>query len=285
MWNVLIFKHPGRLFRCTAVAVVVAFTTTVALTPLFGAARLVEARPEEDGFLKMNTSHTGLAVKIDGAFVGYTPLNLLQLDSGPHKIHVAHPDRSNWLDTDWVEQVEIAPNDTLTVNVMFQRSFSINSQPYGAAVYLENEPVGETPVFVRIVEGETKQVTLSKTGYRDSTFTLGGETTQFYDITLQRSSHDFDPQLQGFKQKGKSKTKVHFFTALGLAVASGTLALYFRSKADNKYDRYLETGNPRTFNKFYDDAKKFDKLAAVSFGTFQVSFVVSFYLFLKQANQ
>jgi hypothetical protein len=68
-------------------------------------------------------------------------------------------------------------------------------------------------------------------------------------------------------------------------VVSGVLAFYFKKRGNDAYDAYLSTGNPQEFNPAYSQAKRFDKLAAVSFGVFQVSFVASFYLFLKRANK
>lgn len=239
------------------------------------------------GYLLLQTKHVGLSVKIDGQLIGQTPLDLQMLPTGLHKINISHPGRVNWLDRDWSREVSIAPDDTLVIEVNFERSFSINSQPFGAEVFLEDQRVGETPIFVKLLEGEMKRLTLSKTGFKDTTMILGLCEEQFFNIPLKRTkeSLDFSLKTKELEFKRKSKTKRYLYTSVGLSVVSGALALYFRNKGNQNHDRYLATADPQTFNKFFDDAKKYDRYAAVSFGTFQVSFIFSFYLYLKEANR
>lgn len=237
------------------------------------------------GYLRLNTAYTGISVRIDGKLVGTTPLKIQQLSAGTHRVQVAHPNRTNWLDRDWIETVEVAPNDTLEINVTFKQSYSINSRPYGAQVFTHGENVGETPVFLRLNEGETVDVRLVRRGYEDSTFVVGKNGVQFFDIELKPSlPSDVDLQMESTGLQKRSKTKLRLFTTLGLALASGSLALYFRHQADSNYDRYLKNGNPERFDQFYDNSKKYDRLAAITFASFQVNFVFSFYFFLKQVN-
>ncbi len=241
---------------------------------------------EQHGFLSLKTAHIGLEVKVDDKLAGHTPLNLLRLPAGSHRLQVSHPDRTSWLENDWLSEFEIAGGDTLEVDVRFERSFSINSMPYGAGVLLDGEPAGETPLFFKLPERETRQVTLRIAGYRDSSFVVGDDATRFFNIDLLRSAdQDLARKMDTFRVERKSKNNKRFLAVLGLTAAAGSLALLFRNKADNSYDRYLNTGEPARFSKEYDDAKKFDKLAAASFATFQVSFVVSFYFFLRRADQ
>ena len=160
-------------------------------------------------------------------------------------------------------------------------------QQFGAEVFLEDQRIGETPMFLKLLEGEMKRVTLSKTGFKDTTMILGLSEEQFFNIPLRRTkeSLNFSLKTKELEFKRKSKTKRYLLTSAGLSVVSGALALYFRNKGNQNHDRYLSTADPQTFNKFFDDAKKYDRYAAVSFGTFQVSFIFSFYLYLKEANR
>lgn len=245
-----------------------------------------EAPQQADrGYLNIVTKRSGLEVRIDGELAGFTPLGLQELPAGLHEIHVVHPDRLIWLDQDWVEEVEVPANDTVDVDVSFMRSFSINSKPYGAAASLDGALVGETPVFFKLDGGEIGQVTLSKPNYRDTTFVVGNSDVSFFDVVLQSTNLDIQMKIQAAAQKQRSTNKSRFLTSVGVSVVSGAVALYFREKADGRYDRYLETGNPEKFEALYDDAKKFDKFAAVSFGVFQVSVVFSFFSFLKFVDQ
>lgn len=245
----------------------------------------VQTTQEDYGFLILSATHAGLVVRIDGEFVGRTPLGVKPLPAGRHEVQVTHPDRDSWLERDWVEEIEILPDDTLRLAVRFTRSYSINSQPYGATVLLDGMEAGETPLHFTLPEETTREVRLTLAGYQDTTFTIGSEARQFYEITLRRDlEYDMESKVEGMRLEKRAKFKKRALVALGVAVASGAAAFYFRNKADNSFDRYLETGDPQIFNRHFDDAEKFDKFAAVSFGTFQISFIVSFYYFLRQAN-
>ena len=241
---------------------------------------------EEWGYLKIITRQHGLAVKIDGNLTGFSPLEILTLAPGLHRVQVGYPKQANWLDRDWIGEVNIAAGDTSTIEVLFKKNYSINSQPFGAAVLVDNQKLGETPTFLKFDETEIKQITLSKAGYQDTILTLGSSNIQFFDIKLRMNAEEPNLILTPgeFSIKKKSKTNRSLFAAIGLTVVSGALGVYFRKKANNEFDQYLQSGDPQRFNESFDQSKKFDNYAAVSFAAFQTSFVLSFYLFLKKIN-
>ena len=166
----------------------------------------------------------------------------------------------------------------------FNRNYSIHSSPIGASVFLCDEKIGETPTFLKLDETEIKQITLSKAGYQDTILTLGSSNNQFFDIKLRRKSEEPGLTLTPgeFHIKKKSKTNRRLFAAIGLTIASGAIGIYFRNKANNQSDRYLQFEDPERFNESFDQAKKFDNYAAVSFSAFRVSFSLSVYLFFKK---
>ena len=256
-------------------------------TEIFAAAEQ-KNRSKTDGwgYLKLTSKHNGLAVKIDEAFIGFSPLEILALEPGPHQVQVEHPEQANWLDHDWHREINVVEGDTIWIEVSFNRNYSIHSSPFGASVFLGDEKIGETPTFLKLDETEIKQITLSKAGYQDTILTLGSSNNQFFDIKLRRKSEE--PGLTlipgEFRIKKKSKTNRRLFAAIGLTIASGAIGIYFRNKANNQFDRYLQFGDPERFNESFDQAKKFDNYAAVSFAAFQVSFALSVYLFLKKVN-
>ena len=253
---------------------------------LFAVEQKKHSSKEEWGYLKIITRQHGLAVKIDGNATGFSPLEILTLAPGLHRVQVGHFDQANWLNLDWIGEVNIAVGDTSTIEVLFKRNYSINSQPFGAAVLLDNQKLGETPTFLKFDETEIKQITLSKAGYQDTILTLGSSNIQFFDIRLRKKAGE--PSLiltpGEFSIKRRPKTNRNLFAAIGLTVFSGALGIYFRKKANNEFDQYLQSGNPQRFSESFDQTKKFDNYAAVSFVAFQASFVLSFYFFLKKVN-
>jgi len=234
------------------------------------------------GYLQITTIQPGLQVEIDGKSYGMTPLKSIILPVGVHRLQVHHPEHGNWLAQDWVAEVKIEPNKTITPDILFSVHYNITSKPFGAQVLVDGAQLGATPLFIKALENESKTVTLSSAGFRDTTFTVSLAEGKFYNVQLSKSA-SLQPQLDFASPKKKTGNR-KLLTAIGTSAVAGAFALYFRNKADDSYDRYLKTGNPELFNKHLDDAKKFDKFAAASFATFQVSFAFSFYLFVKKIN-
>lgn len=270
--------------RFTVKPSIICFLLTCVLTDVSYALMLrAGLTTDEKGYIKIETPYQGLDVSIDGQFVGYTPLEeVLAVTPGPHTIRVRHPSRYNWNELDFTQDINASPGDTLSIEAIFQKNYSINSHPFGAQVFLALKSVGETPVRVLLKENESADVTLNLAGYRDTTFTIGKDNERLFDIRL----HSLQPTMRpdAVRLNNKARYKMPFLVSLGTALVSGGLALYFRTKADDRFDQYLRTGESRKFKRLFNDSKRFDKFAAASFGVFQVSFAFSFFFFLKRAK-
>ena len=274
--------------RITLLLLVVTLRGFFGELPLsYGAGPRPEYPADEDGYLMLETKHEGLEVRIDGRFIGLTPLGFVALPPGQHKVRISPPAPGNWLDAGWFDNVRILPADTLRVPVVFETSYSIRSMPYEAKVLLDSEKIGLTPIFFKLFENEGKNVTLSKQGFADTTFAVGLGEKRFFDVKLKRHLEDIEISRAAMNDKlrSNSRSKRRLYTAGGLALVSGALALYFREKGNDRYDRYRSTGEPGAADRFFADAKRYDRFAAAAFGVFQVSFVASFYFFLKDANR
>lgn len=240
----------------------------------------------ETGFVNIVALHDGVAVRINDERVGVTPLAVHEVQAGRHLIQVSHPDQHKWLEKDFKAEIDVTVGDTVVVQVRFVQSYTINSMPYGATVTAAGEVIGRTPFYIQVEEMTTRPVVVSKHGFMDSTIVVGADDVKYFDIRLKSrllSSADVPPNAFSMKKKSRSNTPL--LATLGLSLAAGGLALYFRTRADNRYDRYLATGKPQKLSRFYNDAKRLDRFAAASFAVFQVSFGISFVLFLKRAKQ
>lgn len=232
------------------------------------------------GFVSIHATRPGLAIIIDDAFVGFTPLEDYPLATGPHTVLVRHPTRANWLDPDWTQEVVVSSNDTVRLDVVLKVSYSITSVPYGAEILSNGQVLGQTPFSMRLDVDELRDIRVHMEGYEEVALNLGSSTQRFFRLALEPESAQIDPRAYQVPVRSRSNTLL--YTTSALALASGAVALYFRNRGDSAYEDYRSTGEPALFNKHYDRAKTFDKYAAVSFGVFQISFVTSFYLYLKK---
>lgn len=281
-------NEPISARQLIAVVLTLSLLSAVVCPPVQATASTTVANSGvNDGHLILETKYVGLTVRINGKAVGRTPLEPYPLAPGLHKISVSHPEPANWFDQDWSANVKISPGDTLRVPVIFKKSYSINSNPFGATVLLGQDPIGETPIFFKLFEHDLKRVTLSKAGFSDTTFALGATAKRFFDIRLRprTAALQVAPGAISSDFGRNPRSKVYLYSAAGLTLVSGALAIYFRNRGNEKFELYKSTGNPDLTDKLFSDTKKFDRLSAVSFGVFQISFAATFYLFLKETNR
>ena len=272
--------------RSVGFLVLASFISTFVLPSVATARKLQPSGLSETGFIKITTLHSGVAVRIDEKFVGLTPLEIQEVAAGEHSIEASHPDQHQWLQRDFNAVVDVVPGDTALVVVLFEQNYSINSTPYGATVTDDGKVVGQTPLYIQVKEMTSRPIVLSQHGFLDSTIVLGINSDRFFNIKLKREqAHGLVLPSSAFKVKKKRRPRTPFLATLGLSLVAGSLALFFRNKADNRYNRYLKTGEPRALSNLYSDAKRFDKFAAASFGVFQASLGASFVLFLKGTSQ
>ena len=278
-------KRQGFFFKTILFSLVLSLFFVLFSAHLVDAGSLTKlSPPEEKGYLLIHTRHSGLEVFIDGQVAGLTPLRIQSLGAGIHQIKVNPPDELNWLSNAWVKNVGVTAGDTTKIQVLFQRIYTIHTDPFGAEVLMDNLKIGETPFYLKLFENEWKNITLIKEGFRDTSIAVGLSDQEIFRVKLQQRDKKRDELIRIQSIHKARKAKKLIYSGFALALLSGGLALYFRGKANDRFDRYRSTGNPRVFNKSLDDAKKFDKFAAVSFGVFQVSFVFSFVMFLKHNN-
>lgn len=68
---------------------------------------------------------------------------------------------------------------------------------------------------------------------------------------------------------------------MGAAVVCGGASMYFKNKADERYERYLRASSPEKMNRYYDEACRLDSYAGLAYGGFQLSFLLWVYFFLR----
>jgi len=236
-----------------------------------------------NGVLRLQCERVGLSVYVDGKLLGKTPLPDIELPVGVHSVRISPPGSNVWFVKHWQKDVEIKQGELASASVNFELPLSINSQPYGAQVVVNGKPAGISPAFILLQEGKNV-IHLSLPGYADSTFAVLGGGRKAINIALRKSIAILKPTLEPEATSSFRKNKTKVATAIGVSALTGAMALYFRSKADDNYNKYLKTGKPDQFEKFLGEAKKYDKYALGSYAVFQVSFVFSFYLLLKQAD-
>ena len=258
-----------------------------------------EIASEEDStqqaWISIFHRHSGLPVFVDGFEVGVTPLNMYTVAAGQHEIGVIQTVTKSWLDPDWKQTVTLEPGDTMVIEPKFHRGYVINSQPYGAQVWVEGKVAGTTPYVLRLAEQSTARVEVTLNGYRPASLLLGelsssppdSTPARTYNLTLEQ---DFNYAVMLEKQSLRRSNRIRnyrrwTYLAASLTAASGIAAVLFKSEADDAYGQYLRNADPARREHYFDRAADYDRYSGIAFGAFEVSFALTFFSFLKSIQK
>ncbi|MEX2353476.1 MAG: PEGA domain-containing protein [Gammaproteobacteria bacterium] len=118
------------------------------------------------GHLKVNTSPSVTAdIRLNGELVGQTPTILSGLDHGKYRLALA-ADRFLLYETE-IEIEGFDREQSLTADLIRAwGDISLNSDPPGANIFVDDELVGQTPLVAEVLQGE-HNLRIKLPGYKD----------------------------------------------------------------------------------------------------------------------
>lgn len=139
----------------------------------------------------------------------------------------------------------------------------LNSNPQDAYVFFNDSLIGYTPIFL---SSKNQNITLKKNGYNNINIS-------FDEIGTGKI---FQLEYNG-QQKEKTFFEKDIFKILtaGIVVLGGATA-YFKLKADNKFEDYEFSGDPKSL----DETRKYDLISGITFTALQINFGLLLYYFL-----
>jgi len=166
--------------------------------------------------LTVQTEPPGASVWIDEVFQGRTPLSIPYLLPGSKQIRVessGYKTVSRTIElSPYAEQVQ-----RITLVPQARQTFTLSSDPAGAAVYWGSEWLGTTPLSVEKPE-ELSRYLLRREGFLD--FPLYGDPTLEQSVTAELVPEDFDPrELQDHRRK-------QLYRALGVFALSIPIPMF-----------------------------------------------------------
>jgi len=116
--------------------------------------------------LSITSTPPDVKVYIDGGLAGRTPLKIKELPGGTHVIKLA---KNNYID--YQEKVFIQKDKTTKLTIPLEpRPFGnlkVSSEPPGAAVYIDGEKIGKTPLSREHLKKGIKKLVIKKGCYAD----------------------------------------------------------------------------------------------------------------------
>jgi len=212
------------------------------------------------------------------------PANSIQpVSVGKHVVRIESPDRCNWYVRDFIDTVSISSGDTLCLSVVFPRFILLNSQPYGAEVFYGDKSIGYTPLLVSAEMLRAGNLRLRKAGYLPTVVTVPDFSSPGFWVSLQKDERFNQTQMKLQVQLQKQRKRLRFwtYTSFSVTLLSGISALLTKKQADHYYSLYLQCTNPNAMQHYYHRTKTFDRYAGTFYVLFELSFITSIYLLMK----
>ncbi|MCJ7790747.1 MAG: PEGA domain-containing protein [Candidatus Atribacteria bacterium] len=147
--------------------------------------------PQSYGSISVNSNPKGAEIYLDDVYEGLTPLKLDNINLGQHGIKIVMSGYQ-----EWASYISILPSQTTKVfaDLMPQQSYgsiSVNSNPKGAKIYLDNVYKGLTPLKLGNINSGERDIKIVMSGYQEWTSyisILPSQTTKvFADLMPQQS--------------------------------------------------------------------------------------------------
>jgi len=240
---------------------------------------------QDVGYLQIESDSGGIEILIDGKLIGMTPLPPIALQPGIHQIAALNPQRFLWGNLDWQQTIQIISGDTVFLRPVFKILFSVQSEPFGAEVYLNGEFQGTTPLTLAFESTAPNSLIIKKEGYNDHVIDLNRFQANQLHVQLIKNDQFFDVKGEKLQQqKIQRRYRKLTYGLWGLSVLTGLATVYFKDQADEKYQQYLVAGSLQDMNKLFNNTKRFDQYSNISLGAVQGCFVLSFYFLIKSVN-
>jgi WD40 repeat protein/serine/threonine protein kinase len=114
-------------------------------TPAEVSVLILKSRP---GSLWVSSDPPGAEIHLDGNKVGATPQRLEKLPAGPHRVKLAHPERS-----DWEGQAEVRPDEPSELIVPLPAMAAVRVETHPENAVVSGAVQGKTPLSAKVKAG------------------------------------------------------------------------------------------------------------------------------------
>lgn len=188
-------------------------------------------------------------VMIDAKLEGSTPVTIDSIKPGIHIVILQHPDLESWLTEPISDTIQVDRGERKVLRYNLRARHLITTTPFGAEVVLGDSVIGSTPL-VTGPKMEGQSLTLRRSGYEAAIIHLSAGQSGIVDVPLRKVWQDDgngEPYLRDADSQGSGSAGVYLSGAA--TVVSGFAAAYFKIKADNRYQQFLDTNDGRLLSQ------------------------------------
>lgn len=210
-------------------------------------------------------------VLVDSVEVGQAALQVFAVEPGAHTLTLVPAVPDAWGIPPLNAVFTAAAGDTMRIELLFPYHYRIETLPPMAQVRSASGLLGTTPLLLTQAK-PLGVVSLEKKGY--ASFSLRADSALWnpYLIRLEPQAEDSMPEV-GARSEG-SRAWINW-VAGGVAAAAGTVAVYYKFRADDLFERYEGSGDPDLRPRI----ERFDLYSGISLGVMQAGLgVIAFRL-------
>ena len=211
--------------------------------------------------ISVQTTGGDAFVVIDSSISGPTPFTVDSLRPGMHTIRLLSFPVTRWADIPKLDTVSLLNGEHRTLTYDIAARLRISSIPSGARVFLEDVLAGVTPLFMPVRElQEHDMLALHAQGYEDVTLRLDTVRADVL-VSMKRSWSPTEPLTQTpvLTQIG-NRPAFHLYGPAIASIVAGSVAAYFKFRADDVNNQYLVTGDPVLLKQ----VRHYDSISAIA---------------------
>lgn len=245
-------------------------TTRLLWCVLLAAAASTDAAAQDRAFLRVETNYPDALVYADSVLLGRVGTEAVPVSPATRSIRLTPPEAGSWTIAPVERPVAFEAGDTVSVTANFPYYYRIESVPFGADVLIEDDlgrrKLGETPLLYRAEDPLAGNLVVQRNGYAVERLRPGSEIWNRHVANLSPSD-DLDPSAAKVSWHPPRRHRAWIdYVALGTAAAAGVLAVHYKFRADDLYERYRDTEDPALRDRVHSN----DVRAGVALGTMQV---------------
>ena len=216
--------------------------------------------------LFLDTNFKEAYVFADTILVGRALDVELQIPYMTKVIRLTSPRINSWTIPPKEHVLESVQNDTLHLEINFPYYYQVETTPFNADIYLENDRekifVGASPVSYSTLEPLEGQLVITQDGFEPVKLAPGNRVWNYHHVKLNKLKGS---EVETFGYREKASKRWIDILAGGVAVGAGVMAIRYKTKANRRFNRYEENGDPSLRSGF----ERYDRYAAVSLGVMQ----------------
>lgn len=214
--------------------------------------------------LQVTSNAPAAIVYADGEWLGTVQDGPFRIPASTRQVRVAPGQGDLWSIDPLVFDLTGEESDPVRLQARFPYVYRIESDPSGAALTVGDTRMGATPFRLERPEPLTDVIRVSLDGYVSAESKPGDALWNRVRFELERLPVAEDATASGFAIEAPKRDWISI-AATATAFAAGALAIHYRTKADNRFDDYNESGKP----SLRSDIKRLDVQSGVALGVMQ----------------